>query len=188
LAAFFFYIPSALVLIVGISSLIYDSWKKDTQFKKYDGIMPMLEGVDLRGKVLDVGIGTGLFEEYLRARGIKLDVTGIDPDPIMLEKALARGYRAVTGAAESLPFGDSAFDFVLCLDTIHVTDATKAVAEMKRVLKPGGAMLVAAFCNTFTKQSTMSDLESLLAGMEVVSKGFVGRSDDEMSAVLVCRK
>ncbi|MCK4326957.1 MAG: class I SAM-dependent methyltransferase [Candidatus Diapherotrites archaeon] len=173
---------------MGISSLIYDSWKMECQFRKYDGMLPMLEVVNLKGKVLDVGIGSALFEEYLRGKGIILDVVGIDEDPIMLKTAAKKGYNAVAGSAERLPFEDNEFDFVVCLDTLHATEARRAINEMKRVLKPRGHILLSKFCNVFNKAQAMEELEELAYGMQLISKKVVGRSDDELSAALLCRK
>ncbi len=173
---------------MGISSLIYDSWKKEVQFKKYEGMLPMLEGVNLRGKVLDVGIGTALFEEFLKGKGIALDVIGIDPDLTMLNEAKKRGYNVSMGTAEKLPFEDSSFDFVVCLDAIHATQERKALSEMTRVLRPGGHLLLSRFCNVFNKNQMMDDLLELVTDLEMTNKAIVGRSDDELSAVVVCRK
>jgi SAM-dependent methyltransferase len=47
-----------------------------------------------------------------------------------------------TGAAEALPFGDGTFDVILCRVTIPYTDNRKALSEMARVLRPGGAILL----------------------------------------------
>ncbi len=174
--------------IMGISSAIYDSWKRDSQFAKYKGMLSMLAGVPV-GKVLDVGIGTALFEEFLCSKGIAFDAVGIEPNPVMAEKARRKGYTVVIAFAESLPFEDSTFDFVLCTDVLHLSkDPAKAVAEMHRVLKPGGHMLISMFCNTFTKGEAMAGLERLVSGWDVVQKGIVGRPDAELSAVVLCRK
>ncbi|MFC2175077.1 class I SAM-dependent methyltransferase [archaeon] len=173
---------------MGISSLIYDSWKMECQFRKYDGMLPMLEGVNLRGKVLDVGIGTALFEEFLRGKGVILDVVGIDEDPTMLKTAIKKGYNTIHCTAEKLPFEDDSFDFVVCLDTLHATQARRAVSEMRRVLKPRGHVLISKFCNVFNKAQALEELIELSYGLDVISQKIVGRSDDELSAVILCRK
>ena len=160
----------------------------ECQFRKYDGMLPMLEGVNLRGKVLDVGIGSALFEEYLRGKGIILDVVGIDEDPVMLKTAMQKGYKAISARAERLPFEDGQFDFVVCLDTLHATEARKAIAEMRRVLKPRGHILLSKFCNVFNKGQALEELQELAYGLSIVHKKVVGRSDDELSATILCRK
>lgn len=171
---------------MNISSLIYDSWKRDCQLAKYRGMLPMLGGIG--GKVLDVGIGTALFEEFLAQNGVKIDVVGIDPDPKMLEKAMARGYTAVQGIAECLPFENESFDWAICIDTLHNADGAKALAEMRRVLKPGGHILISLFCNTFNSGKAMAELEALVSGLALLDKRVVGNANDELSAAALCRK
>lgn len=93
---------------------------------------------------LDVGCGEGRFCRMLRPRGV--EVTGVDPTPALLAAARARddGGRYVEGRAETLPFGDGAFDLVVSyLSLIDIPDVDLAIAEMARVLRPGGALLIA---------------------------------------------
>lgn len=95
-----------------------------------------------RGQVLELGSGNGLnFEHY----GDAVAVSALEPEPTMLGLARQRAARAavpirfVRGVAERLPFAEGAFDtavvsFVLC----SVADPRRAVAELARVLRPGG--------------------------------------------------
>lgn len=94
-------------------------------------------------RVLDVGCGGGFTCEYLAERGA--DVTGLEVNPDLLraarEHASAGGLVIdyVPGVAEALPFDDASFDVVTCVDVLeHVEDVGRAVAEMARVLRPGG--------------------------------------------------
>jgi SAM-dependent methyltransferase len=93
---------------------------------------------------LDVGCGEGRFCRMLAARGIA--VTGIDPTPNLIDHARKRdpqGTYVETDAA-NLPFGDGAFDLVVSyLSLIDMPDVAPAIAEMTRVLKPGGRLLIA---------------------------------------------
>lgn len=96
--------------------------------------------------VLDVGCGDGALAFELARRGAI--VTGLDPDPAMIAAARRRAgiegvqSRLVEGRAESLPFPDAAFDRVLATTVLcFVRDAERAVAEMARVLKPGGRLV-----------------------------------------------
>ncbi len=107
---------------------------------------PMLARVDGRGfaNALDVGCGEGRFCRMLRDRGIA--ATGIDPTIGLLEEAKRRDpdgdYRAAR--AEALPFADASFDLVVSyLTLIDIPDAARGIAEMARVTKPGGALLIA---------------------------------------------
>ena len=90
-------------------------------------------------RVLDVGCGNGAYRERLRARGAA--VTGCDLSIGMLEAA--RGSVLVNADAQSLPFRRSSFDVVLAAHMLyHVPDQRRAVAEMRRVLEPGGTCVV----------------------------------------------
>ena len=92
------------------------------------------------GRVLDLGTGTGrdlpLFPPGVRA-------VGCDPDRASLARARGRAPAAplVAAHAEALPFRDGAFDTVVSsLVLCSVTDQAAALAELRRVLRPGGAL------------------------------------------------
>lgn len=96
--------------------------------------------------VLDVGCGGGFLSEELAKSGYQ--VTGVDPSPHLVQTAsehAARGglaIRYLTGYGERLPFADACFDCVACCDVLeHVDDVGRVVAEIARVLKPGGMFL-----------------------------------------------
>ena len=87
-------------------------------------------------RALDVGTGTGLFAEAFAARG--LEVTGVDPNPEMLEAArgLVPGARFVAGTAEDLPFPDGEFDLVMLSQVLHETDhPEEALSQARRVAR-----------------------------------------------------
>lgn len=103
-----------------------------------------LEGFGLppRARILDVGCGTGLACAPLVAKGHQ--VTGLDPSEAMLEVARRAFPQAtwVAGTAEQLPFDDASFGAVLSAQTFHRVDRAAAVAEIARVLKPGGTAAI----------------------------------------------
>jgi SAM-dependent methyltransferase len=107
---------------------------------------PMLARVSGRGfaTALDVGCGEGRFCRMMRACGMA--TAGIDPAAALIEAARSRdpnGQYAI-GQAETLDFADSSFDLVVSyLSLIDIPDLPGAVAEMVRVLKPGGTLLIA---------------------------------------------
>jgi ubiquinone/menaquinone biosynthesis C-methylase UbiE len=92
---------------------------------------------------LDVGCGNGAFTETLIARAAPAEVVGIDPSEGQL--AYARGRDGAKraqfriGNAQALPFADNRFEAAsMALVITFVPDAAKAVAEMARVVRPGG--------------------------------------------------
>ena len=96
------------------------------------------------GRALDVGCGEGRFCRILRAEGF--EPVGLDPTSELLDAARAKDpdSRYVEGRAEALDFADASFDLVVaCLSLIDIEHADRAIAEMARVLKPGGTLLVA---------------------------------------------
>lgn len=96
------------------------------------------------GKALDVGCGEGRFCRILRAEGF--DPVGLDPTVELLDAARAKDPQGtyVEGRGEALDFADASFDLVVsCLSLIDIERADRAIAEMARVLKPGGTLLVA---------------------------------------------
>jgi 2-polyprenyl-6-hydroxyphenyl methylase/3-demethylubiquinone-9 3-methyltransferase len=103
--------------------------------------------IDWQGKaVLDLGCAGGFMAEALDDRGAT--VTGIDPaaEAIAAADAHARGAgRAIrydVGVGEALPYGDAAFDAVVCVDVLeHVADLDKVLGQVARVLRPGGVFL-----------------------------------------------
>ncbi len=96
----------------------------------------------LRGyaRILDVGCGEGQVARQAARVGAPL-VLGVDPTPSQLDVARRRagGPRYVRGVAATLPFADSSFDgAVACLVFEHIRAVDRAIAEVARVLRPGG--------------------------------------------------
>jgi ubiquinone/menaquinone biosynthesis C-methylase UbiE len=95
--------------------------------------------------ILDVGCGTG--EHLKRALGHGLRASGIEPAPAMLAAA-KRGIpdaRIEDGVATRLPFADSEFDAVIMIEVLRYLDRSDielALSEARRVLRPGGKLLV----------------------------------------------
>ena len=107
---------------------------------------PMLERVRQRPfrRALDVGCGEGRFCRMLKAEGVA--AVGIDPTAALIDHArrLDPGGDYRVEAAEALGFEDGAFDLVVSyLSLIDIPDVRTAIAEMARVLAPGGRLLIA---------------------------------------------
>jgi SAM-dependent methyltransferase len=92
--------------------------------------------------VLDVGCGDGQVAR-LAARGGATRVIGIDPTWNQVRVAHERGHASFAKAgAAALPFADASFDAVVaCLVFEHIRDVDDAIAEVARVLRPGGRFL-----------------------------------------------
>ncbi len=110
--------------------------------------------------VLDIGCGGGFTCEFIAKKGAA--VSGIDLSDVSIETAMIHAkesdlvidYRG--GTAENLPYEDDRFDVITCVDVLeHVEDVPKVIAEVKRVLKPGGVFLFDSINKTFKSKLIM---------------------------------
>jgi SAM-dependent methyltransferase len=95
------------------------------------------------GDVLDAACGTGRHAVRLAGRGHA--VVGVDQSPAMLERARAKvpTGRFLEGALTDLPLSDASVDAAVCaLALVHVPEVGPAIAELARVVRPGGRILV----------------------------------------------
>lgn len=104
-----------------------------------------LLGGDVRGRLLNVGCGTGGFNLVVEEAGAR--PVGVDADAeaiaICALKQEKGGGAFVRAAAERLPFPDGTFDVVYCFSSIeHVESVDESVAEMVRVTRRGGLIYV----------------------------------------------
>jgi ubiquinone/menaquinone biosynthesis C-methylase UbiE len=91
------------------------------------------------GRCLEIGVGTGAVAAHVR-RGDRT-VVGIDLSAGMLRHTTGRVSAAVRGLAEQLPFADASFGSVYAVWVLHMTDLDLLLAEVARVLRPGGRLL-----------------------------------------------
>lgn len=91
------------------------------------------------GRVLNIGIGAGGLERLLKGRG--WEVAALDPSPEAVAALALEGVEARCGYAQRAPFDDGAFDIVVASEVLeHIEPTTRALAlaEIHRVLAPGG--------------------------------------------------
>ena len=99
-------------------------------------------------KALDVGCGSGAVMEFLDSRGY--ETYGIDMSEVAIAFCKERGLRAEYGTADKIRSPDATFDAVFALDVLeHIEDDGKAVAEIARVLKPGGVFIATVPAHQF---------------------------------------
>jgi demethylmenaquinone methyltransferase/2-methoxy-6-polyprenyl-1,4-benzoquinol methylase len=130
--------------------LLYGKWRGET-----------LSG--LKGRVLEVGVGTGRNLEYYSSNAL---VTGIDNSEGMLDKARkkAKGIQNITlypMDAEHMDFPDNTFDYVVTTFVLcSIPDPVKALKEMRRVLKPSGELV--AIEHMRSKSPLIARIEDLI--------------------------
>ncbi|MBI3103864.1 class I SAM-dependent methyltransferase [Candidatus Daviesbacteria bacterium] len=108
-------------------------------------------GLEDQDKILDIGCGNGYYLYLLNNLEVKVALTGVDSDDNALKSAREivdnKNIKLLKADATKLPFKDLSFDKVLMSEVIeHIDAEEKALSEIKRVLKPGG-LLVLTTCN-----------------------------------------
>jgi ubiquinone/menaquinone biosynthesis C-methylase UbiE len=157
-----------------------------------------------RGNTLEVAIGTGL---NLPHYPTKVQLTGLDLSPEMLAVAQARarqiGRRValIEGDAHDIPFADETFETVVCTYSLcSVPDVALAIAEMKRVLEPGGRLILVDHTRStvipifwlqwlmeFIPSRTKGEYMTRRPALQVVATGFEIETHDRLRAGVVER-
>lgn len=104
-------------------------------------------------RVLDVGCGTGYLLARLRERCPEAELLGLDLTPAMLDRAADRlggRMRLLCGSGDALPLPDGSLDAVVSANAFHFFDRPDAaLAEMGRVLRPGGRLVITDWCDDY---------------------------------------
>lgn len=110
-----------------------------------DARIPLVEAVVAAAprNVLEVGCGWGELAEWI-ARETGAEVVAVDLSPRMVELAVERGIDASVADVQDLPFATGTFDLVVAAWMLyHVPDLERGLAEIARVLRPGGTFVAA---------------------------------------------
>lgn len=118
---------------------------------------------DFGGKMLDVPVGTAVFTAEKYKRMGKADIIGLDYSQDMLDRARFRfsengitNIKTMQGDVGAMPFDDDSFDYILCMNGLHVfPDKDKAYSEILRTLKQGGELLA---CFYIAGEQKIADL------------------------------
>lgn len=157
--------PDQLLSMIGDMTMLEQTLKHDysAQADRYDvsrgvsgdvlsAVLGAMEGAPGR-QLLDIGGGTGNYAAALRERGWAPTV--MDASPQMRQYAAAKGLPALAGEATALPFADGTYDAVTMISMLHqVADWRAALAEARRVLRPGGRLAVEGLTADHLRQVT----------------------------------
>lgn len=122
----------------------YDKWF-DEHRAIFESELNLVKDTGLSGKVLDIGIGTGIFASKIAAN--KCEVVGIDPSwpmlRILVEKGRKEGISLAQAVGENLPFADGVFDCIIMVNTFSfLANPRVVIAECLRVLAAGGHAVI----------------------------------------------
>jgi ubiquinone/menaquinone biosynthesis C-methylase UbiE len=141
--------------------------RRDAEFKTW--VSRVNETVAAGGCVLEVAPGPGYLSVEL-ARSGKYQVTGLDISKTFVEIAQDNARQANVsvdfrlGNASDMPFAADSFDFIICTAAFkNFTRPVQAIAEMQRVLKPGGKALIV----DLRRDASRADVDRLVDGMEL---------------------
>lgn len=114
-----------------------------------DFVRMFVKNISFRGHLLDFGCGYGVESMLLAPHLAKITAIDIDRPKISVFKKLLsqtgiKNIKPLVADGQNLPFPKNSFDFVFCNESLsHVRHIQKALGEIKRVLKPGGQIVVA---------------------------------------------
>lgn len=167
----------------GLWFLSTATWRVHVLARALDDLQRLAPDLPQDGVLLDIGTGHGYSLLELARRLRPAQIHAVDPDPDFASRCAATRAACPVGVqihqahAERLPLADASVDLVLCHQTLHhIVDQAAALAEMRRVLKPGGRLLLA--------ESTRAYIHSWIIRLLFRHPMHVQRSADEFLALL----
>lgn len=148
----------------------------------FKGRLIQRAGVHADQRVLDLGCGTGTLTLMLKHSAPGAEIVGLDGDTEVLAIAEAKAARAGVeiqwdhAMAYSLPYGDQSFDAVLSSLVIHHLyreDKLSTFREVRRVLKPGGALHIVDFGEPFSGLTRLQ--AAVMRNLEEAADNFAGQ-------------
>jgi 2-polyprenyl-3-methyl-5-hydroxy-6-metoxy-1,4-benzoquinol methylase len=141
-------LTSAAIAVIGVPHLGFRARARI--------VFGFFAGTPLSARILDAGAGYGIYSLTLADEGHHLDAIDIEAPRIEAINNMKDEYPPVqsrihthTGSLTQLPFESGAYDTIICSDVIeHIEDDHKAVAELARVLKPGGTLVLSVPYNS----------------------------------------
>src|SRR5262249_51446158 len=143
----------------------YDEFSERYEHRRHHGYHALIDRLEIdlvlryaEGRdVLEAGCGTGLILRALAPRARR--AVGVDLSAGMLAHASRRGLRVVQGSVTDLPFADESFDVVCSFKVLaHVQPIDRALAELSRVTRPGGHLLL-EFYNPYSLRGLVKRLK-----------------------------
>lgn len=141
--------------------------RREAEFKTW--VNQVNQALPAGGNVLEVAPGPGFLSVEL-ARSGKYQVTGLDISKTFVEIAQANARQANVqvdfrqGNASDMPFADEMFDFIICTAAFkNFTQPVQAIAEMQRVLRPGGQALIV----DLRRDASRADIDRMVKDMRL---------------------
>jgi len=147
---------------------------------------PLIEQAEIKSgfRVLDIGCGTGSMAVLIKRTHPEAEVVGIDPDPAALSvcgrKARRAGFaiKFDRGFADHIPYADGSFDRVFSSFMFHHLSADEksaTLAEIRRVLKPGGSLHLLDFVRTHGTHAGTAEHGQLVHRHGAIAERIEGR-------------
>ena len=141
----------------------------------------VLAGRDGRQRIVDVGCGEGTATHLVKRLDPDNTVIGVDWSAMALAQARARGVLVVQGGIDGLPLPDACVDVVIMSELIeHLVDTDAAAEEARRVLRPGGTLLLSTPNLAAWYNRGLVGLGIQPVFSEVSLKGIYGRPGQEV--------